>query len=169
MTQAPLVLLGHVSGAHGIRGEVVIVSHTADPASIGDYGPLLDEAGRSVAVKVLRVTQKGVVARIEGLTDRDAAEAMKGRRLFLPRERLPKPKDGEFYHTDLIGLAVEDHCGRRIGEVVAVQNFGAGDLLEVRLSGSSKTVLVPFRDAFVPFVDIAARKLRLADVPGLLD
>ena len=169
MTKTTLVLLGHVSGAHGIRGEVVIVSHTADPASIGDYGPLQDEAGRSVAVKVLRVTQKGVIARIEGVSDRDAAEAMKGRRLFLSRDRLPKPKDGEFYHADLIGLAVEDHSGSRIGEVVAVQNFGAGDLLEVRLSGISKTVLIPFRDAFVPVVDIAARKVVLADVPGLLD
>jgi 16S rRNA processing protein RimM len=169
MAQIPLVLLGHICGAHGIRGDVVIISHTADPAAIGDYGPLQDETGRSLTVKVLRVTQKGVIARLEGIADRDAAEALKGHKLFLPRDRLPTARDGEFYHADLIGLAVEDSSGKRIGEVVAVQNFGAGDLLEIRLAGSPKTVLVPFRDAFVPVVDIAARKLRIDDIPGLLD
>lgn len=169
MANADLVLLGHIAGAHGIRGDVVIVSHTADPASIGDYGPLQDEAGRLLAVKVLRVTQKGVVARVEGVSDRNGAEALKGRNLFLPRDKLPAAGEGEYYHADLIGLAAENAAGARIGEVVAVQNFGAGDLLEIRLEGSARTVLVPFHDAFVPVVDITERKIRLADVPGLLD
>jgi 16S rRNA processing protein RimM len=169
MTKPALVLFGHIAGAHGVRGEVVIVSHTADPASIGDYGPLQDEAGRSLVVKVLRVTRRGVVAHIDGIGDRDAADALKGTQLYLPRDRLPAVEHGEFYHADLIGLAVEDQQGNRLGEVVAVHNFGAGDLLEVRLVGRASTALIPFRDAFVPVVDIAARKLRIADVPGLLD
>jgi 16S rRNA processing protein RimM len=102
------------------------------------------------------VTGKGVVARIEGVTDRNAAEALKGTELYVDRDRLPAATEGEFYHADLIGLDAVDPDGKAIGSIVAVQNFGAGDLLEVRLAGSTRTELVPFTEAAVPTVDMSA-------------
>jgi 16S rRNA processing protein RimM len=157
------ILLGRISGAHGIRGEVVIHAYTVAPQDIGAYGPLFDEAGgRLFAIASARATAKGVVARLEGVGDRTAAEALKGVELYVDRDRLPAAAEGEFYHADLIGLAALDPEGKRIGEIVAVQNFGAGDLLEIRLAASGKTELVPFTDATVPGVDIAAGRVVVA-------
>jgi 16S rRNA processing protein RimM len=158
-TEKPLVLLGRIAGAHGIRGEVVIHAYTAAPEDIGAYGPLTDAGGaRSLELKIVRVTAKGVVARVSGVRDRNAAEALKGVELYVDRERLPAAAEGEFYHADLIGLAAVDAAGDAVGEVVAVQNFGAGDLLEIRLAGSAKTELVPFTEACVPVVDVRAKR-----------
>jgi 16S rRNA processing protein RimM len=155
-----LVLLGRIAGAHGIRGEVLIHTYTEAPENIGAYGSLSDASGsRQLTIKVVRVTPKGVIARVAGVADRDAAEALKGVELYVDRARLPAAAEGEYYHADLIGLTAVDAEARTIGRIVAVQNFGAGDLLEVRLTGSSKTELVPFRDAFVPEVDLAARRV----------
>ncbi|MEZ5843629.1 MAG: ribosome maturation factor RimM [Hyphomicrobiaceae bacterium] len=149
------ILLGHVSAAHGVRGEMLIKSLTGDPSAIGDYGPLVDEGGgRLFHVKVVRVTPKGVVARITGVDDRNAAEALRGVKLFIDRDQLPPPDDGEFYHADLIGLAAFTPDGSAVGEVVAVQNFGAGDLLEIRLEGAARTEFVPFDKTFTPEVDV---------------
>ena len=153
------VLLGRIAGAHGIRGDVLIKTFTAAPESIGAYGPLADKSGaRTFEIQSVRVTAKGVVARLKGVADRNAAEALKGIELYVERERLPAADEGEFYHADLIGLAAVDGEGRPVGEIVAVHNFGAGDLIEVRLAGSGKTELVPFTDDAVPEVDIAARR-----------
>ncbi len=154
------ILLGHIAGAHGIRGEVLIKTYTAAPENVGAYGPLSDESGtRTFNLKSARATQKGVVARLQGVDDRNAAEALKGIALYIERDRLPAAVDGEFYHADLIGLAAVDGDGKPFGEIVAVQNYGAGDLLEVRLAGAGRTELVPFTDAAVPAVDIAARRV----------
>lgn len=154
------ILLGHIAGAHGIRGEVLIKTYTEAPENVGAYGPLCDESGtRTFNLKSARVTPKGVVARLQGVDDRNAAEALKGIALYIERERLPAAADGEFYHADLIGLAAVDRDGKPLGEIVAVQNYGAGDLLEIRLAGASRTELVPFTDAAVPEVDIAARRV----------
>ena len=154
------ILLGHIAGAHGIRGEVLIKTYTEAPENVGAYGPLSDESGtRTFNLKSARATPKGVVARLQGVDDRNAAEALKGIALYIERERLPAAADGEFYHADLIGLAAVDGDGKPLGEIVAVQNYGAGDLLEIRLAGASKTELVPFTDAAVPEVDIAARRV----------
>ncbi len=154
------VLLGHIAGAHGIRGEVLVKSYTEAPDDIGAYGPLTDEkSGRQLQLKVLRVTPKGVVARIAGISDRNAAEALKGARLVVDRERLPEPEAEEYYHADLIGLAAVDTAGAEIGCVAAVVNYGAGDLVEIALSGSRKTELIPFTPAFVPTVDIAGGRV----------
>lgn len=151
------ILLGRIAGAHGIRGEVLIKTYTEAPENVGAYGPLSDESGtRTFNLKSARATPKGVVARLQGVDDRNAAEALKGIALYIERERLPAAADGEFYHADLIGLAAVDGDGKPLGEIVAVQNYGAGDLLEIRLAGSSRTELVPFTDAAVPEVDIAA-------------
>jgi 16S rRNA processing protein RimM len=157
------ILLGRISGAHGIRGEVVIHAYTVTPESIGAYGPVFDKAGtRSFEIASARATPKGVVARLKGVGDRTAAEALKGVELYVNRDRLPAAAEGEFYHADLIGLAAVAPEGMQIGEIVAVQNFGAGDLLEIRLAGSGKTELVPFTEATVPEVDIAAGRAVVA-------
>jgi 16S rRNA processing protein RimM len=152
------ILLGRIAGAHGIRGEVLIKTFTGRPGDIAAYGPLDDGAGRTLRIGACRVTAKGVVARIEGVSDRNGAEALKGAPLYIERERLPATEEREFYHADLIGLAAVDDEGRPVGEVVGVYNHGAGDLIEVRLAESGKTELVAFTDAFVPAVDLAARR-----------
>ena len=153
------VLLGRIAGAHGIRGEVLIKTFTHVPEAIGAYGPLGDKRGaRTFEIQSVRAMAKGVVARLQGVGDRNAAEALKGVELYVERERLPPAADGEFYHADLIGLAAVDGERKPLGEIVAVHNFGAGDLIEVRLTGSGKTELVPFTDAAVPEVDISARR-----------
>ena len=157
------VLLGRIVGAHGIRGEVAIHAYTVAPADIGSYGPLHDKDGaRSFRITSARVTPKGVVARLEGVSDRNAAEALRGVELYVDRDKLPAAAEGEFYHADLIGLSAVDPQGKRIGEIVAVQNYGAGDLLEIRPAGSGRTELVPFTEATVPEVDIAAGRVVVA-------
>jgi 16S rRNA processing protein RimM len=154
------ILLGHIAGAHGIRGEVLIKTYTEAPENVGAYGPLSDESGAcTFKLKSARATPKGVVARLQGVDDRNAAEALKGIALYIARDRLPAAADGEFYHADLIGLAAVDGDGKPLGEIVAVQNYGAGDLLEIRLAGASRTELVPFTDTVVPEVYIAARRV----------
>ena len=160
------ILLGRIAGAHGIRGEVLIKTFTERPEDIAAYGPVDDGHGRTLEIRAARVTPRGVVARVEGVSDRNGAEALKGAPLYVDRERLPAPDEGEFYHADLIGLAAVDAEGSPVGEVVGVYNHGAGDLIEVRLAHSGKTELVAFTDAFVPEVDLAARRMvvRLAGI-----
>ena len=153
------VLLGRIADAHGIRGEVLIHAYTEPPENIAAYGPLTDASGtRAFAIECPHVTAKGVLARISGVRDRSAAQALKGVNLYVVRARLPPALEGEFYYADLIGLTAVDRQGKRIGEVVAVQNYGAGDLLEVRLDGRGRTELIPFTDAFVPQVDLTAKR-----------
>ena len=155
-----LVLLGHVAGAHGIRGEVVVKSYTSDPADIDAYGPLTDATGKkSYKLKVVRVMPKGVVVRVAGIADRNAAEALRGVALHAPRSALGDPEPGEYFYEDLIGLEAVDAAGSRIGLIKAVENYGAGDLLEIARDGVSKTDFVPFVEAHVPDVDIAAGRV----------
>lgn len=150
------VLLGIIAGAHGIRGEVTLRTFTGAPADIAAYGPLTGKDGKGAfKVRVVRVTPKGVIARIQGVEDRNAAEALKGVELYVDRARLPKTDEAEFYHADLIGLEARDAEGARIGAIVNVANFGAGDLLEVRLTGAKDTEFIPFTNACVPEVDVA--------------
>jgi 16S rRNA processing protein RimM len=157
------ILLGRIAGPHGVRGDVLIESYASEPRAIASYGPLESEDGtRQFEVSVVRVTPKGVVARIAGVNDRTVAEALKGLSLYVDRARLPAAEEGAYYHADLIGLNAEDRDGRRIGTVIAVENYGAGDILELRLEGKSKTELIPFADAFVPVVDIAGGRIVVA-------
>ena len=149
------ILLGQIASAHGIRGEVLIKSFAANPEDIAAYGPLEDESGYGrVALSVVRVTPKGVIARVAGVDDRTAAEKMKGVKLYVQRAKLPKAEAGEYYHADLIGLKAVDPDGADIGEIISVPNFGAGDLIEVRLTGTPQTELVPLTDACVPSIDL---------------
>jgi 16S rRNA processing protein RimM len=152
-----LVCLGQIGAPHGVRGEVRLRSFTAEPEAIAAYGPLQTEDGRAIEIEVLRAAKDHFVAVLAGIHDRDAAAQLANAKLYAPRERLPQLADPEeFYYADLIGLAVVDRSGRRIGEVVALHNFGAGDLIEVRLDAAGRTELLAFNDANVPNVDVAA-------------
>jgi len=154
------ILLGRIAAPHGIRGDVVIESYAGEPQAIAAYGPLESEDGtRKIEINVVRVTPKGVIAHVAGVDDRTSAESLKGLSLYVERARLPVAAEGEYYRADLIGLAAEDREGRKVGTVVAVENYGAGDILELRLEGRAKTELIPFSDAFVPVVDTAGGRV----------
>lgn len=159
------ILLGEITGAHGIRGEVLVRSYTAAPEAIADYGALTDEkGGAALTLKVLRLTPKGaLIARVKGVSDRNGAEALKGRKLYVARTAMPEPDDDDdFYYADLIGLAVIDEQSNLLGKIIAVQNYGAGDLLEVHMAVTNKIELISFTKACVPHVDIKAQRVTVS-------
>jgi 16S rRNA processing protein RimM len=138
---------------------VKLKSFTADPRAIGKYGEVEDESGtRRFSVKVRSEAKGMVIARLSGVEDRNAAEALKGLRLYVGRERLPKPKRGEWYTADLIGLKVERTDGSAMGRVKSVPNYGAGDLIEVETEGGP-TVFLPFTKRVVPDVDVEGGRI----------
>jgi 16S rRNA processing protein RimM len=163
------ICVARIGAPHGVRGEVKFWSFTADPAAIVNYGPFTNENGTvSFEIEAIRPAKDFFVARIKGITDRNAAERLRNVDLYVPRERLPEPEDeGEFYHADLIGLEVVDRRGVARGAVVAVHNFGAGDLIEVRLPDRSDTVMIPFTQAAVPVVDIPGGRIVVDPPDGL--
>jgi 16S rRNA processing protein RimM len=163
-----LVCVGAIAGAFGVRGEARLKSFCADPAAIADYAPLVTEDGRSFGVTLMRPLQGAFAARLTGVSTREAAEALKGTRLYAPRERLPALPDDEFYHADLIGLDVFDAGGAAVGSVRAVHDHGAGDVIEIARPGKSEA-LIPFTRAAVPTVDLAGRRIIVDPPPGLLD
>lgn len=159
-----MVCVGAIAGSFGVRGEVRLKSFCADPAAIGDYGPLADEAGRSYTVKITGAVKGGFAARLGTVTTKEQADSLKGIRLYAHRDALPSLPDDEFYHADLIGLEVIDTGGAVLGRVKAVLNHGASDLLEVAGPNLKTPVLLPFTRSFVPTVDLTAGKL-VADPP----
>ena len=161
------VCLGQFGAAHGVRGEVRLRSFTSDPAAIVNYGPLEAEDGRVFEITSLRPAKDHFVATLAGIGDRNAAERLANIKLYVPRERLPKPEQAdEFYHADLIDLAVVDRAGKKLGTVIAIHNFGAGDLIEVRPDTGGNTELVPFDETHVPAVDVAAGRIVVAPLEG---
>jgi 16S rRNA processing protein RimM len=163
------VLLGEIGAAQGLKGEVRLRSYTEEPAAIARYGPLLDERGRALEIERVRVTPTALIARFKGVTTREAAEALARTKLYVERDRLPARTEEEWYHADLIGLAAIDANGKKIGVVVAVQNFGAGDLIEVKPEAGDATVLVPFTRETVPEVDVEGGGLVLVPPEGLFE
>jgi 16S rRNA processing protein RimM len=157
------VCLGAIAGAHGVRGLVKIKSFTEDPANLTAYGPLGDESGRCrFEIAVTGQARGLLLARIAGVEDRDAAQALRGVRLYVARAALPEPDDvEEFYQADLIGLAAEDPQGRPLGTVASVENYGAGDFLEIARAGAAP-LLVPFTRAAVPLVDLEGGRVVVA-------
>ena len=149
MTPRDLVSVGVITGAHGIQGEVKLRSFTAEPQAIASYNPLRTAAGGTIEIASLRAQKDGFIARLKGVTDRNAAEAMKGTELFVPRERLPAPEAGEVYLHDLIGNEVVLADGTLLGEVAGIANYGASDLIDVKRDGRKDTVLIPFAAGFV--------------------
>ena len=162
------VCLGQIGAAHGLRGQVRLHSFTSDPTAIAEYGPLETKNGRVLEIEELRPAKDHFVARLAGIRDRNAASALTNEKLYVPRERLPQTESpDEFYHADLIGLAAVDQTGRTLGTVVAVHNFGAGDLIEVKPPNGGSTELVPFDMTHVPEVDIASGRLIVHPPDGL--
>ncbi len=164
------VQMAVIGAAHGIRGELRVKAFTGDPMALGNYGPLSDTSGRSFEITAIRPANEVVVVRFKGVNDRNQAESLKGTELFVDRSKLPDNTDGgEFYHADLIGLVVRDENQAQIGRVTAVHNFGGGDLLELALA-AQRGVLIPFTEAAVPEVDVAAGFVRIDSVAaGLAD
>lgn len=164
------VCLGVVGRPHGVRGLVRIRPFTEDPRAIAAYGPLTDrKTGRQFAVSVANVAKGVVIARIEGVDDRAAAEALGGTELWVAREALPEIEEKEaYYHLDIIGLRAVAGDGRVIGDVVAVENYGAGDLLEVR-TPEGRRVMMPFTRRYVPEVDIEGGRVVIQPAAGMLD
>jgi len=163
------ICLGQIGAPHGVRGEVRLRSFTAEPGAIAGYGPLETEDGRVLAIESMRPAKDHFVARLAGVADRDAAERLTNCKLYVPRERLPEPHaPDEFYYADLVGLAAVDRGSNALGTVIAVHNFGAGDLLELKPNAGGDTVLVPFDAATVPEIDIAAGRL-VVDLPAESD
>ena len=152
--------VGEIVGVHGVRGLVRLRSFTDDPMAVGGYGPLEDEAGRRQFAIRLQSAVKGVwIAKVDGVDSREAAEALKGVGLYIDRARLPEPEEGEFYHADLIGLRAERAGdGAALGTVLAVHDFGAGTMLELK-SPDGGTEMVPFTLAAVPLVDLAGGRV----------
>jgi len=162
------ICVGQIGAPHGVRGEVRLRSFTADPHAIAEYGPLQTEDGRSVDIESLRSAKDYYVATLGGIRDRDAAERLTNAKLYVARERLPRlEQPDEFYHADLIGLAVVDRAGNQLGTVVAIHNFGAGDLIEVRANSGDATELLPFDETNVPAIEITAGRI-VVDPPQRL-
>lgn len=165
------VLLGVIGAAHGIKGELRIKSYTGDPTAIASYGPLATADGRRFEILAVRLAQEVVVARLKGVEDRNAAEALTGTELFVDRAVLPEPDDeDEFLHADLVGLAAETEDGAVLGHVVAIHDFGGGDMIEIR-PPAGESLLLPFTKAVVPVIDLPGRRLVVRppdtiDAPG---
>jgi 16S rRNA processing protein RimM len=168
MTSAKKICVAKIGAAHGVRGEVRLWTFTKDPLAVASYGPLETRDGtRRFAIKRVRAAKTHLVATLDGISTREAAEQLNGVELFVAREKLPAPADGEFYHADLIGLATESTQGEALGRIVAVHNFGAGDIIEIA-PASGPTIMLPFSSAVVPVVDVAGGKV-VIDKPAEID
>ena len=156
---ADRICVAQIGAAHGIRGEVRLRSFTGDPMAIASYGPLESEDGtRRFTIETLRPAKDHFVARLAGVSDRNAAETLTNLKLYVSRDRLPPAAEGEFYHADLVALEAVTPDGAPLGTVTAVHNFGAGDVIEIKPE-SGEALLVPFTDAAVPEIDIAAGRM----------
>ena len=164
---AARIHIATIGAPHGVRGEVRLRSYASDPADIAAYGPLSDASGaRSFVLEALRVVKDDMcVVKLKGVSDRDAAAALTHATLYVARAQLPPAEEGEYYHADLIGLAAQTREGMPLGRVVAVPNYGAGDLLEIMPPGGGETLLLPFTDAVVPLVDVKGGRI-VVDLPA---
>ena len=157
-----LIVVGVLKGAHGVRGDVRVKSFTADPEAVFDFGPLLDEAGKVILTpKSARPGKDHFIVRPKEQKQKEEWDALRGTLLHVPRASLPAADEDEFYIEDLVGLDVFTGGSERAGRIRAVQDFGAGDLLDIDLVGGG-SVFVPFTLADVPVVDIAARRVVVA-------
>lgn len=156
-----LVPLGIFGAPHGVRGELRVKSYTRDPAAIGRYGALTDKAAkRTFKFAALRALKDDMlVVRLAGVGDREAAAKLAGVELFVTRDQLPPPSDDEFYHDDLVGLEALTRQGDGLGRVVALHNFGAGDILEIAPAAGGESLMVPFTKAVAVEIDLGRRRI----------
>jgi 16S rRNA processing protein RimM len=155
-----MICIGAIAGSFGVSGEVRLKSFCSEPTAIAAYGPLFTEDGsRQFHVTLTRPVAGGLGARIQGVTTKEQADALRGTSLHVPRERLPALPDDEFYHTDLIGLSAYDTGGELIGKVSGIYNHGAGDIVEISPIRHKSALLLPFTTVIVPNVDLAAGRI----------
>ena len=160
-TDSRLILVGQVGGGFGVRGEVRVTAFTADPLALTAYGPLLRADGSvGLTLTSARPDKNGVVGRAKEIATKEEADALRGLKLHVPRDRFPEPEEDEFYLTDLIGLQARDGEDAVIGVVKAVQNFGADDMLEIAPAAGGPTGYLPFTRDAVPEVRTADGWLR---------
>jgi 16S rRNA processing protein RimM len=165
------VQMAVIGAPHGVKGELRVKTFTADPLALGDYGPLTSEDGRTFTVAAIRPAKNVVVVRFKEVTTREQAEAVNGVALYVDRSVLPDEEldEEEFFHADLIGLEIRDETGAKIGKVIAIQNFGGGDILEANLSGR-RSVMIPFTLAAIPEVSVSGGYIRIDSVAaGLVE
>jgi 16S rRNA processing protein RimM len=155
------IRVARIGAAHGIRGEVKLWSFTEDPMAVAHYGPLETADGaRCFEIEAARPAKDHLVARIAGVGDRNAAEKLRNIDLFVPRERLPPIEEADtFYHADLVGLAAISENGAALGTVVAIHNFGAGDLIEIQPAAGGEPLLLPFNETTVPTIDLRVGRI----------
>lgn len=162
------IVLGKIVGVHGIRGLVKIKFFTETPEALTAYGPLTDKTGKTVFKIVPKGLNKGnVLAEVNGITDRNQAELLIRQELYIDSSLLPETDDDEFYYSDLIGLVVKDPQGKLIGHVKGVDNFGAGDLLDIEFE-DGKAEYVSFQRDYVISIDLDAGEMVL-ELPQILE
>ena len=148
------VCVARIGAAHGVRGAVKLWTFTEYPLAIEDYGPLATKDGeRHLELTSAREAKDHLVVTFKGVTTRDEAERLNGVELYIPRDKLPATEEDEYYHADLIGLDAVTTADEPLGRVIAIHNFGAGDIIEIAPE-SGTTILLPFSNAVVPTVDI---------------
>jgi 16S rRNA processing protein RimM len=153
------ICIARIGATHGVRGAVKLWTFTEDPLAVKAYGPLLTKDGaRSFEVATAREAKGHLVATLKGIATREDAERLNGLELYVAREKLPATEEDEYYHADLIGLAAVNTADEPIGRVTAIHNFGAGDIIEIAPS-TGATMLLPFTNAVVPTVDLAAGRV----------
>ena len=167
------ICVAKFGAAHGVRGEIRLWPFTEEPLGATSYGPLETQDGkRRFEIISARAQKDHLVARVKGVETREAAELLNGLDLYVAREKLPATEGDEFYHADLIGLAAVTAAGETVGRIVAVHNFGAGDIVEIAPAKSSdksgETLMLPFTNAVVPTVDIAGGRVIVVP-PGEVD
>jgi len=168
LTPPSRICVARIGAAHGIRGEVRLWTFTEDPLAVTRYGPLITKDGaRQFEVTHAREAKTHLVASLQGIASREDAERLNGVELYVAREQLPATDDDEYYHADLIGLAAVDAAGMPLGRVVAIHNFGAGDIIEIAPPAGA-TLLLPFTNAVVPSVDLAAGRV-VIELPEEID
>ncbi len=155
--------MAQIGAAHGLKGAVRLRSFTADPEAFAQYGPLeTEDRAQRLEIDSCKPTKDGYIVRFDAISRREGAEALRGVNLYVDRERLPEAADDEFYIADLVGLTASSPAGEELGEVIAVHNFGAGDIIELRLAATGDTILLAFDRATVPDIDVDAGRLVVA-------
>ena len=156
---AARICIARIGAAHGVRGAVKLWTFTEDPLAVQTYGPLITRDGsRQFEVATAREAKGHLVATLKGVATREEAERLNGIELYVARDKLPATDDDEYYHADLIGLAAVTAGGAPLGRVIAIHNFGAGDIIEIA-PPHGPTLLLPFTNAVVPTVDLAAGRV----------
>ena len=154
MTPPSQICVARIGAAHGVRGAVKLWTFTEDPLAVTRYGQLMTKDGaRQFEVTHVREAKGHLVATLKGIATREEAERLNGVELYVAREKLPATSEDEYYHTDLIGLAAVNAAGEPLGRVIAIHNFGAGDIIEIAPPNGA-TMLLPFSNAVVPTVDL---------------